>query len=86
MELEKLETLRRDLKTPQQILTALQNIHSGKNCNVFRIIMSMFEVNTYNAVKALGQVMVLERKYGVMGVPVIDTVLYYLRKVTLCFH
>jgi HEAT repeat protein len=63
MELEKLETLRRDLKTPQQILTALQNIHSGKNF------------------KALGQVMVLERKYGVMGVPVIDTVLYYLRKI-----
>ena len=34
MELEKLETLRRDLKTPQQVLTALQNINSGKNCNV----------------------------------------------------
>ena len=46
----------------------------------------MIEVNTYNAVKALGQVMVLERKYGAMGVSVTDTVLYYLRKVTLHFH
>ncbi|CAI8021652.1 hypothetical protein GBAR_LOCUS12822 [Geodia barretti] len=63
MELEKLETLRRDLKTPQQVLTALQNINSGKNF------------------KALGQVMVLERKYGAMGVSVTDTVLYYLRKI-----
>ena len=30
--METLETLRRDLKTPKQVLTALQNINSEKNC------------------------------------------------------